>query len=395
MRQLLDAQDMYLEEYKRAKKAPRMIQFAGGAGGGAVVSGVLVRPRSPASTAAAIPFSTPKRLHSNRSSAAAVMIASGVDPSGAGISTGLPQPIPDVAELVARAGRATKLIQPSRLLPAVLGPPAVHHEAMALVNVASAVSAGGGGKGGGGGSAEDLSAVLYGQRRLVTEPLPVPQAEGLELHSLSDWEGLPSSPLDPQELTARPSRMGRRSSSSRRRASQEKKNPMSRSKPSKTKNMPGSTLNNASPSFLDAGDAITPHEFTSIPLSKAAQYLLSLEPLPLTINMGAATVTGRSSQVFNDNFPPLGVKAGEIVVPPLHTAKVSTTHIIERMIGFDVLWEGPRGEHEVLSWLLKEYMKTMKQRIDSTRLQQYNLMKEGATAGSNSGGDSRRRKGKK
>lgn len=39
------------------------------------------------------------------------------------------------------------------------------------------------------------------------------------------------------------------------------------------------------------------------------------------------------------------------------------THILERMESFDVLWRGSSGEHEILAWLLQEYLKMMKAKI--------------------------------
>lgn len=39
------------------------------------------------------------------------------------------------------------------------------------------------------------------------------------------------------------------------------------------------------------------------------------------------------------------------------------THILERMEAFDVLWRGSSGEHDILAWILQEYLKMMKAKI--------------------------------
>lgn len=45
------------------------------------------------------------------------------------------------------------------------------------------------------------------------------------------------------------------------------------------------------------------------------------------------------------------------------------THILERMEAFDVLWRGTSGEHEILAWILQEYLKMMKAKIAAVNQQ--------------------------
>lgn len=160
-------------------------------------------------------------------------------------------------------------------------------------------------------------------------------------------------------------------------------------------------------------------EHTEIPLSGAASALLYNCPHSINISMSSGAINVRSVPAAQEESIAMmlacgvddAVGGGGHSLSPGSPSKGgggasassgnnsinggpagpgAKTHILERMEAFDVLWRGTSGEHEVLSWLLQEYLKTMKAKIAAAYVQ---------AAGGGSGGatvaDKKGKKGKK
>lgn len=137
-------------------------------------------------------------------------------------------------------------------------------------------------------------------------------------------------------------------------------------------------------------------DYPEIPLSGAASALLFNCPNNISISMNSGTISVRSAPADEESTfasllasgPDEGISVSASTLNTLSNtsgkggptlsvnsgsgAMGATTHILERMEAFDVLWRGNSGEHEILSWVLQEYLKTMKAKIAAAYKQSSN-----------------------
>lgn len=240
--------------------------------------------------------------------------------------------------------------------------------------------------------------VLYGPRRLLTRTHAEDEKEEEKAKAAAAAAAAPPPSPSPHSTADSPTKRQPSSNKAGRDRSTSKASSAGSGRGSRPTSTQGRKDSPGAAKALEPPELV---EVRDVPLSKLAGMRLSADnALPFNVALTAGTVTLRHGATANEESVDLAANLFSTEAGEGSASSVlrQQQHVLERVAALDVLWRGPAGEQEVLSWLLQEYVQSMKAKLDAVRAQLAGAAAAAASAGSGrapSAGDSKRKRGKK